>query len=197
MQMIDPPSPNPNNADLIVWSLFVLGGASKRIDVEDVYLKCFEIAPIRLGWRTRPDIPDYKKCAKALQEVEDPRRSSKVNLIIRLDQYNRQLSVDGVKWCEDNRMILEQLYGAYVPPPHNHEVARKAKRILDSTAFSKYCENPDELTRGNIAIALRCTETASKQIWQSRLDELDNAARALNRDDLAGFVASARQIIGI
>lgn len=197
MPLIDPPSPNPNNADLIVWSLYVLGGASKRIDVEDLYLKCFDIAPLRLSWRTRPDIPDYKKCAKALQEVEDSRRSNKVTLIIRLDQYNRQLSVDGVKWCEENHVLLDQLYGSYVPPAQNQEVARKAKRIFESIAFSKFNKTPNELTRGDIAIALRCTETASKQIWQSRLDEIDNAARALNRDDLAGFVASARQIIGI
>ena len=40
------------------------------MDVEEIYLKCFEIAPARLGWRTRPEIPDYKKISKALQSVE-------------------------------------------------------------------------------------------------------------------------------
>ena len=67
---IDPPSFEANNNDLLVWSLFLLGGAEKWVDVEDIYLKAFELGPARLSWRTRADIPDYKKVSKALQSVE-------------------------------------------------------------------------------------------------------------------------------
>lgn len=67
---IDPPSFDANNNDLLVWSLFLLDGAEKWVDVENIYLKAFELGPARLSWRTRADIPDYKKVSKALQSVE-------------------------------------------------------------------------------------------------------------------------------
>jgi hypothetical protein len=62
-----PPNQTANNQDVFIWSLYQLGGADRSIEVEDIYLKAFDIAPARLGWRTRPDLPDYKKVAKALQ----------------------------------------------------------------------------------------------------------------------------------
>ncbi len=65
-----PPSDQPNNQDVFVWALYLLGGADRGVDVEEIYLKCFELAPARLGWRTRPDLPDYKKASKALQSIE-------------------------------------------------------------------------------------------------------------------------------
>ena len=76
-EQLRPPSEQHNNADLIVWALHLCGGAERWVDVEELYLKAFELAPARLSWRTREDLPDYKKCAKALQEghprqVPDP-----------------------------------------------------------------------------------------------------------------------------
>ena len=66
----DPPSSEANNQDVFVWALYLLGGADKDVDVEEIYLKCFELAPARLGWRTHPEIADYKKTSKALQSIE-------------------------------------------------------------------------------------------------------------------------------
>lgn len=34
-----------SNSKLFVWALFLLDGAGKNVDVEDIYLKCFEVAP--------------------------------------------------------------------------------------------------------------------------------------------------------
>lgn len=65
-----PPSVEANNQDVFIWALYLLGGADRDVDVENIYLKSFELTPARLGWRTRPDPPDYKKTAKALQSIE-------------------------------------------------------------------------------------------------------------------------------
>ena len=40
-------SKGPSNQDLFLWALFLLGGADRDVDVEEIYLKCFEIAPSR------------------------------------------------------------------------------------------------------------------------------------------------------
>ena len=86
-----PPSMNANNQDLFVWSLFLLNGGSEWVDVEDIYLKSFELAPERLSWRTRRDIPDYKKCAKALQSVEAPGKNHE-GMLVKKSEHERKLS---------------------------------------------------------------------------------------------------------
>lgn len=66
------PSGTHNNSDLLVWACYQCGGFDRWIEVEELYLNAFELALARLAWRTRGNLPDYKKCAKALQELEGP-----------------------------------------------------------------------------------------------------------------------------
>ena len=97
-EAIKPPSITHNNSDLTVYACYLAGGYERWLDVEELYLKMFELAPNRLGWRTRSDLPDYKKCAKALQELEDLSRarlitSQKLNCI----EINPELLAGGSK----------------------------------------------------------------------------------------------------
>jgi hypothetical protein len=101
------PSNQPNNQDVFIWALFLLGGADKEIDVEEIYMKAFELAPARLGWRVYPETPDYKKTAKALQSVE---ASTHVGLVIKTNPLARKLSAAGVEWVERFRPLLENIY---------------------------------------------------------------------------------------
>ena len=68
-----PPSDTANNQDVFLWALYVLGGADRDVDVEDIYLKCFEMAPARLGWRTQPQLPQYKKLRRHLNRSKQKR----------------------------------------------------------------------------------------------------------------------------
>ena len=62
------------------------------VDVEAVFYRCFELAPLRFAWRTRADLPDYKKCAKSLRDAE----ARKPALLIKTgDRFGRQLTVAG------------------------------------------------------------------------------------------------------
>lgn len=103
----DPPSEVPNNQDALVFALYLLNGADQDIDVEQMFLKCHELAPARLSWRTRPDLPDYKKVSKALQSVE---AKTHVGLFHHTNQYARRLTLDGVRWVETYLPILKKVY---------------------------------------------------------------------------------------
>ena len=103
----DPPSQEANNQDVFVWALYLLGGADKDVGVEDVCLKCFEIAPARFSWRTHPELPDGVKGLKALSVAEN---KTHVGLILRPNKFNCRLTLDGIKWVEAYRAILEKNY---------------------------------------------------------------------------------------
>ena len=171
-----------NNQDVFVWALHLLGGANKEVDVEDVYLKCFELAPARLGWRTRPDIPDYKKISKALQSVE---AKSHVGLVQKLDQYHRRLTSDGVRWIEEHETELRERYSGREAVPASastnmHEKLRR--RVKEHKVW-----DTDLTNIVLIADALECSPVSPKNVWQSRLISVERAGQVLQDDSLTQF----------
>lgn len=187
------PSANFNNPDLLVWACFKVGGHERWIDVEELYLKAFALGPNRLAWRTRPDIPDYKKCAKALQEVEDPKRSDHLGLFLKQGRYTRKLSDKGLEWCKAYESLLEGLYGGVVKSQQGSEATLVIAAADKSDAVRKFAKSGElDAELWEIAETLQCLLGSELPIWLSRLDRLGTAAERNGRTDLVRFVALAR-----
>jgi hypothetical protein len=171
-----------------LWALHQLGGANSFVDVEDVFLKCFELAPKRFAWRTRPDLPDYKKCAKALQEAEARRP---LLLVKTADGYGRQLSVEGQTWVNANVQRLSALLasGRVVQEPKTRPRARLLTEIERSEVYSTWLVDgfiPTEKWR--VAELLRCAPDSEPQLWTNRLQVLRSAAYAAGETQILAFL---------
>jgi hypothetical protein len=187
-----PPNAEANNQDVFIWALFLLGGADKDIDVEDIYLKSFELAPARLGWRTRPNLPDYKKAAKALQSIE---ATTHVGLVHRTSAYLRRLTVDGVAWVQKYEPLLATTYGqAPVPAAATNRHERLRRRLKASAVYSswKACNGLDLF---DLADAFECSAASPEGVWSGRLEEARRAAQVLADDDLVDFVEAASNFL--
>ena len=182
----DPPSESPNNQGALVFALYLLGGADKDVDVEDMFLKCHELAPARLSWRTRPDLPDYKKVSKALQSVE---ASTHVGLFHHTNQYARRLTLDGNRWVETYISILERVYSkAPVQASKNtnmHE--RKRHEIKNSQVWVLFKESPANIGIEDFASVLQCSAASSQTTWASRVHDVKRAADVLQDQELMQF----------
>ena len=182
----DPPSESPNDQDALVFALYLLGGADKDVDVEDMFLKCHELAPARLSWRTRPDLPEYKKVSKALQSVE---ASTHVGLFHHTNQYARRLTLDGNRWVETYISILERVYSkAPVQASKNtnmHE--RKRHEIKNSQVWVLFKESPANIGIEDFASVLQCSAASSQTTWASRVHDVKRAADVLQDQELMQF----------
>lgn len=196
-KQVKPPSPDHNNPDLLVWACFVAGGYERWLDVEELYLKAFELAPARLAWRTREDLPDYKKCAKALQEVEDPKRSAHLGLFLKNGRYLRKLSDDGNEWCNTYRHILTVLYGGgLVPAPQTAVTTQALSALKRSQAYKEFLKSEDvSCELWMLAEALQCLPDSPRAIWLARLDQVSSALRVTDDQKVASFVKNARSRI--
>ena len=183
---IAPPSDTANNQDVFLWALYVLGGADRDIDVEDIYLKCFEMAPARLGWRTQPQLPDYKKTSKALQSVE---AATHTGLIHRPHQYSRRLTIEGIKWVEAYKEILERVYSKQVvaASSNTNMYERTRQSIKESSSWKAFKNDPTSLDIADLAALLRCSATSPQETWRSRVLDLKRAAEILDDKDLMDF----------
>jgi hypothetical protein len=191
------PSTRHNNEDLLIWACFAAGGENRWLDIEDIFFKAFELAPSRMSWRTREDVADKLKCAKALQAIEHPRKSQHSGFLLRRGEYKRKLSVKGRDWCEEHRMMLERLYGsAQVPAASTQDASRTIRHLESSEVFKRFqSKSVLECERWELAEALSCMVDSDVSIWIARLDRLTAAAKANSRRDVTSFVVAARQLV--
>jgi hypothetical protein len=175
------------NPDILLWALYDLGGADGFIDVEEAFYRAFQIAPDRLSWRTRTDIPDFKKCAEALNRAE--RR--KPNLLVKNGADFRKLSVDGQRWVEQNFEWLADALtqSAIVKPPRQRRSSQIVSRALRSKIFEAWQERrhvPEE--KWEMAELLNCSPDSGAPVWMRRLEELRSAAYASGESALLEFL---------
>lgn len=190
----DPPSDTPNNQDALVFALYLIGGADKDLDVEEIFLKCHQLAPARLSWRTRPDLPDYKKVSKALQSVE---AATHTGLIHHTNQYARRLTLDGVRWIEAYLSILEKIY-THAPvgaSKANNMHERRRQEIKSSDVWQIFKTEPASLSKVEFASVLQCSPASSPVTWETRIHDVKRAADVLKDDDLMSFALFVELIV--
>jgi len=176
------------NWEVFLWSLYELGGAEGYIDVEDVFLRSFEIAPSRLSWRTRDDLPDYKKCSKALRDAE----ARRPRLLIKAGGgHRRQLSAEGQSWIESNRARLGDVLspGRTVQEPRSRPRARHLAELETSDAFSNWVSGGGVIEdKWRAAELLHCSPDSAPDVWQSRIQVLRAAANAGGKVEVLEFL---------
>jgi predicted transcriptional regulator len=176
-----------SNSDIFLWALFELDGADKFVDVEEVFLRAFKLAPQRLSWRTRPDVCDLKKCAKSLQEAE----ARTPRLLVKQGPYHRRLTVEGQQWIAANLDRLAEAIDRDEPiqAPKTRFSSRLIAEAMRSEAFMQWTvshEVPREKWR--LAEILRCSPDSARNVWVTRLAELRSAAYVAGRQELLGFL---------
>ena len=184
------PSHEPSNADIIIWACYLLGGVSKLVDVEDIYFKAFELAPKRFGWRTRPEIPNFKKTNIALIEVES---RSHQGLLQKMGPNTRRFTTEGVAWIEKYSGILASLYGdpGQVAVANNSDVARMVREMKQSEAWNLW-RGGKVLNMTYLGHILNCSKASAQSVWMDRLADLDQAARISSDEEVAKFAIEAR-----
>lgn len=175
------------SADVVLWALFELEGSDEFVDVENVFLEAFKIAPQRFGWRTRPDIPDKLKGNAALHgaDVRSPK------LLIKRGPDHRQLTLEGQRWIEDNFERLADALGGdrIVEAPKGRKSSRLVSEAVKAEAFKVWSESgslPAE--KWKFADMLHCSHDSAQSVWRGRLEALRSAAYVADRNDLLSFL---------
>lgn len=176
------------NWEIFVWALSELDGAHHMVDVEEVFARSFDIAPLRFSWRTRPDLPDYKKCAKSLRDAE----ARKPALLIKTgDRFGRQLTVAGQEWVAANseRLRAQFATGRNVSEPRQRPRSRMLAEVEESELYQQWVAgSPLPSEKWRVADLLRCSPDSSERIWMERLQTLRSAAFAADRTHILHFL---------
>jgi hypothetical protein len=173
------------NADLFLFALYRLGGAGRYVDVEDVFMEMWRLAPARLTWR-KYAVPNYKIASKAIVDI-----SQRGNRDLLLGSGNhRQLSASGVAYVRGRLTELDGFFGDQgTDSPNLRPGQRVAVEAERSRLFQIFLGGEEtDLNRSEIALFLRCAPDAPKGVWRERLETLRSAAQDGQRADLLRFL---------
>jgi len=190
-----------NNADLFIWALDLVGGRSDYVDLEDVYLKCFELAPKRFGWRTRPDLPAIDKLGYSRRDALKRQNRLGVRMIDALEvdvtegrsvpSYRWRLTEAGANWCDAYKDQLAALYGGgtEVPPSTRQTQSRLVKMIRSSDLYLDWdAGDHDYPPRVAVADVLECSPASESKLFNERLEKVNAAARFVGDQSVSDFV---------
>lgn len=182
-----------SNTDLCLWALYSLGAAEKAVDVEDIYLKLFEIAPKKFGWRTKPELPNFQKAHQALGRLE---KNVRPDFIIKASSNTRMISSSAKKWIEENLQHLSELGDsrAVVAPPSTDDSVRAVRALKASSAWKGW-EQSGSFELGSLADSLVCSPVSAFSVWHSRLAKLNTAAEFLADERVSQFVSEAEAFV--
>jgi hypothetical protein len=173
------------NADLFLYALYRLGGAGRYVDVEDVFMEMWRLAPARLNWRTQP-IANYKIASKALVDIGQRGDSD----LLLGGGNHRQLTAKGVDWVRSHLTQFDAMANGDQPPPADRRPGQRAAVEIERSDIARefMIKGAVELERTSVAQLLRCSPDAPRRVWRERLETLRSAAKDGERHDLLKFL---------
>lgn len=179
-----------DNPEIIPFALHQLGGAGQFVDVEDIFLRCFEVAPERFRWRKHL-IANYKTLSKALRDFE----TRHPDLLLKTEEgLGRQLSKEGLEWVNERLDLFEAVLSQ---PGSNPPTRRREHKLLNEfadhrlvAAFEK--GTLENLPKYEVADLLLCAPDSPTSVWKERLETYRSAASAAGRPNLVDFLNHLR-----
>lgn len=160
------------------------------MDVEDVFIEMWKLAPGRFSWRKYPVYPHYKIAHDALSDISKPRKGQADLLLRTPDGLARQLTVKGIEWVESR---LSQ-FGSFArgevrAPPDKRPSQRVLANLENSPLVHRFRLGEDlRLERHEVAGIIRCAPDSPAAVWVERLETLRSAATDSRREDLLRFL---------
>ena len=177
------------NAEVIPYALYLLGGAGRYVDVEDVFFRCYEIAPQRLSWRPSPaELQDGRQGAAGFRRRFPPRD------LKTQDGLGRQPSAEGLVWVRARIEAVQETFGQ----PSGGMARRPSQRLLDEFASNplveKYLHGERvAVSRYHAAEFVWCAPDSPPDVWKERLETYRSAAERVGRSDLTGFLKTLEE----
>ena len=197
--------PNPANKhltkefgqpEIVTLAVYMLGGAQKFIDTEDVAIQAFRLAPRRFGWRKYPEQINLELVRVSLSDAKKPHKGT---LLRGSGRRGWSLTAKGNKWIEANLNLLERdlsLRSNESRRAGSVDVARadrESKRLQSSAAWRQWREDPQAVKAAHAKEIFRIDSYTKPDMLSLKIDRLLNL---LSKDpEISSFLADMSQLV--
>lgn len=180
------------NEDLVLAMLRQLGGAARYVDIEELTLALFEVAPARFSWRTRRDLPEREVVRFALVHANQrARREGRKPFLGSRDQSRQwRLTAAGV---EESKLSAERSARALAggqPSKQTGKSHQRVSQVRKHAAFAAFSNGSpaSDFTHDQLADLLLVPPDAPVLVAQGRLDGIRAAALDVADAGVVAFV---------
>lgn len=176
-----------SNVVLALSALDQVGGSVKFVDIEDVALEAFKIAPDRFGWRTRKEFPSWERVRTAFVHANQSqqRRTAPVLVVSNTDGSAWRLTAEGVAFVRENAAKTEKLTGhKRARASSSSPSGRRVREIRKHRVFTKFAHGTpiSEVARFELADLLACPPDSPMSAVKRKVDQA--RAAAVDVDDV-------------
>ncbi|MGI8925415.1 MAG: hypothetical protein ACR2HN_02065 [Tepidiformaceae bacterium] len=174
--------PNFKIAALALWEM---GGASERVETEDVAAVCWKWAPERFGWKKYPQFPDIRIVAEALRDAKKAKNGELASGDERGGGWT--LTPAGVAWIASSPELLSQFAmssGRSILSRQKEQLLRSLRAHPAFEAWKGGCS----ANRFTVADASGLTADSPTVVVVSRLNELLSASAVHGDQELQEFI---------
>jgi hypothetical protein len=210
------------NTDLLLVGLLLAGGAENYVDIEEIAVKCHQIAPTQFRWR----LFDYPSLEAVQRGVGDLRRMPGEPLISKpkSNSTERMLTARGIQRAVEvaSRLLDKQLNSAREAiavfdrtkvtkngnqpkrglPALLKTEARPAQRALRALrrhpVFQHWATDHEliEVARWQLADVLNCLPDSPAEVWRERLERLQAQAAWWEDHEAKDFLRAIATKVG-
>jgi hypothetical protein len=153
--------------DYVIAALFRLGGSTRPVDIEDIGMECFRIAPHRFRWRKYPDQIDL---AQVRDGLSDARKEGNGVLVVGDRKQGWSLTQAGIRWAHQLPSLLGEESSAGRIRLDVPVRAAEKQRVLASVALRKAAGNQIEsVTPQEFRELLRIDRYVTPEKYSQRL----------------------------
>ncbi len=189
------------NVALALAVLDQLGGATKFVDIEEVAVAAFKLAPDRFGWRTKKEYPSWERVRIAFVHANqnEQKRTGGALVIQSKEGTAWKLSALGVEFVRENAARTEKATGRRRPASSAASASgRRVKEIRRHSAFSRFTHGTPvaEIERFELADLLMCPPDSSMVAVERKVDAARAAAVDAGDELVARFLGEVAKEVG-
>jgi hypothetical protein len=192
------PAEVASNVEVVVFALYVLGGATRKLHTEDIALEAFRLAPDRFSWRRHKGYPDKDIVRVSLV---DAARKEKGQFVVGRsgkpsagkEEDGWQLTPAGAKWAATNAERLHAALRVGTASPSHRDIDRIRSDVRRSALFRHWAAG--SLTNAStydFTDFLGSSPDALPQTIAKRFDRIRTAAEAAQDEELIRFLQTCR-----
>lgn len=153
--------------DVVVVALHNLGGAAQAVDIEDVAIESYRLAPHRFGWRRHPEQVDLAGVRDGLSDARKPENGA---LAVGDRKQGWTLTPAGVELAQRLQGPVGAAAGVSQTRLDPAVRAAERVRVLRSRAYGKLSEGLlDDVTKQDVRELLRIDTYVSEEKYRQRV----------------------------
>jgi hypothetical protein len=177
--------------------VYLLGGAQKRVDTEDVAIKVFDLAPKRFGWRKYPSQINLELVRVYLSAAKNVKLGE---LLVGSGRTGWSLTRKGLTWLRSAESELQERHLVAANKQSTagsidaKRRARERKRILSMPAWSRWANGDGSVATDEAREVFRIDSYSTASVREAKMTRM----RAMLSDDeqISAFLAALSKAIG-